>query len=312
MDQAYEYQSGAVKRRTSWRTTAIAVAVAFGLGVAALWLAERSDTLGALFTVRADSEASEAEDEPLSLASASPAAPIPSPSASPSTAVEQARQAVEQVVETQGGLDARLAAMEQRLARLDIQAQSAAGDAARAEALLIAFAARRVIERGEPLGYLADQLRLRFGEERPNAVQTIIDAAQDPVTLDQLLARLEGLAPSLDDAPEGEGVLTRLGRELSELFVVRREDTASPVAERRLERARLFLESGRIEAAVSEIRQLPNAVAAEDWLADAERFAAAQRALETLETAAVADPRELRDGEGERVQQRSPASNSRR
>ena len=312
MDQAYEYQSGAVKRRTFWRTTAIAVAVAFGLGVAALWLAERSDTLGALFTVRADSEASEAEDEPLSLASASPAAPIPSPSASPSTAVEQARQAVEQVVETQGGLDARLAAMEQRLARLDIQAQSAAGDAARAEALLIAFAARRVIERGEPLGYLADQLRLRFGEERPNAVQTIIDAAQDPVTLDQLLARLEGLAPSLDDAPEGEGVLTRLGRELSELFVVRREDTASPVAERRLERARLFLESGRIEAAVSEIRQLPNAVAAEDWLADAERFAAAQRALETLETAAVADPRELRDGEGQRVQQRSPASNSRR
>ena len=312
MDQAYEYQPGAAKRRSSLRTTAIAVVVAFVLGIAALWFAERSDTFGNLFTVRADGETSGVEDEPLPLASSDLSEPVPSPSASPSTAVEQARQAVEQVVETQGGLDARLAAMEQRLARLDIQAQSAAGDAARAEALLIAFAARRVIERGEPLGYLADQLRLRFGEERPNAVQTIIDAAQDPVTLDQLLARLEGLAPSLDNAPEGEGVFTRLGRELSELFVVRREDTASPVAERRLERARLFLESGRIEAAVSEIRQLPNAAAAEDWLADADRFAAAQRSLETLETAAVADPRELRDGQGQQVQQRSPASNSRR
>ncbi len=215
------------------------------------------------------------------------------------------------VVVQQGGLDSRIAAMEQRLTRLDLQSQAAAGNAARAEALLIAFASRRAIERGSPLGYLADQLRLRFGEDRPNAVQTIIDAAQDPVTLDQLLAQFDGLEPELRNAPEGEGVFTRLGRELSELFIVRREDTASPVADRRLDRARLFLESGRIEAAVSEVRQIPNAAVAQDWMDDAERFAAAQRALETLETAAVLDPRELRDGEGEPVEQRSPAGNSR-
>ena len=57
-----------------------------------------------------------------------------------------------------------------------------------------------------------------------NAVQTIVDVSQDPVTLDQLIARLDGLAPELvDDDPDGD-VLSWIGRELSGLFVVRRED----------------------------------------------------------------------------------------
>lgn len=228
----------------------------------------------------------------------------------PEEAAQEARQAVErveQVVSQQGGLDARVAAMEQRLTRLDLQSQAAAGNAARAEGLLIAFASRRALERGAPLGYLADQLRLRFGDARPNAVQTVIDASQNPVTLDQLLARLDGLADRLTQSPADEGVLEWVGREVSQMFIIRREDTPSPVAERRLERARLFLQSGRTEAAVAEIRNLPNAIEALDWIADAERFAAAQRALELIETTAVLEPRELRNGSGERVEQLSPA-----
>ncbi|MEM6828827.1 MAG: hypothetical protein AAF553_12850, partial [Pseudomonadota bacterium] len=112
---------------------------------------------------------------------------------------EEAVEAVTRVAEQQGGLDQRLAAAEQRLTRLDIQAQSAAGNAARAEALLIAFATRRLIERGDELGYLADQLRLRFGDERPNAVNTIITFSRSdpPIRLDGLLARLDGLGPQL-------------------------------------------------------------------------------------------------------------------
>src|SRR5690606_34403984 len=77
------------------------------------------------------------------------------------------------VAEQQGGLDQRIAAMEQRLARLDLQAAAAEGNAARAEGLLIAFAARRSIERGAQLGYLADQLQLRFGNAQPVAVRTV-------------------------------------------------------------------------------------------------------------------------------------------
>ena len=234
----------------------------------------------------------------------------PATAETPQGAAREARQAaerVEQVVSQQGGLDARVAAMEQRLTRLDLQSQAAAGNAARAEGLLIAFASRRALDRGAPLGYLADQLRLRFGDARPNAVQTVIDASQNPVTLDQLLARLDGLADRLTQSPGDEGVLQWIGREVSQMFIIRREDTPSPVAELRLERARLFLQSGRTEAAVAEIRNLPNAIEALDWIADAERFAAAQRALELIETTAVLEPRELRNGSGERVEQLSPA-----
>ena len=212
------------------------------------------------------------------------------------------------MAETQGGLDQRVAAMEQRLARLDLQSQAAAGNAARAESLLVTFAARRSLERGVPLGYLADQLRLRFGDAQPNAVRTVIDVSRDPVTIDQLVARLDGLAPSLAEAPPEEGVLSWLSRELGELFVVRREDSPSPEPRRRLERARLFLESGRAQAAAQEVRNLPNAPAAADWIADAERYASAQRALELLETAALLEPRELRDAEGRSIQQVSPVA----
>ena len=250
-------------------------------------------------------------EEPVELAAAEP---VPSPTAdaidADPVAARRAAARVEQVVEQQGGLDSRVAAMEQRLARIDLQLEAATGNAARAEGLLIAFAARRAIERGTPLGYLGDQLRLRFGDARPNAVQTVIDVSRDPVTLDQLIARLDGLAPQLvNNEPQGD-VMGWLGRELSGLFVVRREDQPSPQPSRRIDRARLFLESGRPEAAVAEVRNLPNAEQAAGWVEDAERYARAQRALELLETTAILETRGLRDGAGNLVRQPSPAGDS--
>jgi hypothetical protein len=281
---------------------ALVALAAFLLGAAAVYGLVRSGVFapgGLLGPDRAEEVATAPE--------AAPAQGLtPKPSAT-DAAVRQAAQRVEQVAEQQGGIDSRVAAMEQRLARLDLQAQAAAGNAARAEGLLITFATRRSLERGAPLGYLADQLRLRFGDAQPNSVQTVIDAAQDAVTLDQLIARLDGLAPSLSQDPPANGVMSWLSRELGELFVIRREDSPSPAAERRLERARLFLESGRVRAAIAEVRLLPNAAPAADWIQDAERYAAAQRALELLETTAILEQRELRDGSGQRVEQLSPA-----
>ena len=231
-----------------------------------------------------------------------PAAPGPVP-AGTVTEAHQTAQQVAQVAQQQGGLDERIAALEQRLARLDLQAQAAEGNAGRAEGLLIAFAARRTIERGAPLGYLQDQLKLRFGDARPNAVQAVIDDARAPVTIDQLAARLSGLAPALAKPPPGQGTFARLQGALAELFVVRRADAPSPAAASRIKRARLFLTSGRADLAAGEIRRLPNAAPAREWIADAERYAAAQQALDLLEMAAIEDPRGVRDAAGQPIAQ---------
>ena len=266
-----------------------AALAAFLLGAATVWsLSGGASALRGLFSLESDAPADAASD-----AAGEPA----------STQRVMAGGAAAQGLELQDELDRRVAEMEQRLSRLDLQSQAAAGNAARAEGLLIVLATRRAIERGATLGYLEDQLRLRFGAARPNAVRTVVETARDPITLDQLLARLDGLEPRLAQSPQGEGSLEWLSRELGSLFVVRREDAPSPAPQRRLERARLFLESGRIEAAVSEIRLMPGASEARDWIADAERYARAQRALEQLETAALLERSELRDSSGEPVEQ---------
>lgn len=245
-------------------------------------------------------------DRPAAPISRAGALPSPIPSATTSEAAREAVAAAQIVAEQQGGLDQRIAAAEQRIARLDLQAQAASGNAARAEGLLIAFSARRALDRGADLGFLADQLRLRFGDAMPNAVRTVIAFGERPITVDQLVARLDGLAPEL---AEGSRRLSwdRVMEELAQLFVVRRESTPSPQPRLRLERARLFLQSGRAAAAVAEVRNLPGMASAGGWIRDAERYAAAQNALDLIETAAVLEPRLLRDGEGRAVEQASPA-----
>lgn len=235
--------------------------------------------------------------------------PTPAPSTNPTGAAEVAVQAVERVAEQQGGLDQRLAAAEQRLARLDLQTQAAAGNAARAEGLLIAFAARRALERGEKLEYLNDQLRLRFGDNWPNAVRTIINFSDEPVRLDQLMARLEGLQPKLIEDKRSLS-WAQIKSQVSQLFVIRRESTPSPQPEKRLERAKRALESGRVDVAIEEVRMLPGAVQAQGWIADAGRYRDAMEALNTIETAAVVDPGRLHDGSGRPVQQPSPADSA--
>jgi hypothetical protein len=288
MDEQSPATVGVRRHSTRLRAIVGTALAAFVLGGALTWFVVRwDDPIGGLLELRRDETVGHAQQDPgrqpmeAKLAgSAADAALVAGPEAA---------------------LDQRIAAMEQRLARLDVQAAAAAGNAGRAEGLLIAFASRRAIERGVPLGYLADQLRLRFGAAQPDAVRTVIDAANAPVTLDRLLAQLDGMAPALGQAPKDEGAFDWFSRELGELFVVRRENAPSPAPEKRLERARLFLESGRTDAAVAEVRMLPNAAEAQGWIADAARYAAAQRALEAIEIAAIGGQPGLRDGAGNPV-----------
>lgn len=287
-------------RRTqpSMRPILLAAAASFALGAAIVgYFAWRMDSSEETARI-----ASEEPQAALTTAATPGSTPSPTPTA---TASEVSAEDVERVAEQQGGLDQRLAAAEQRLTRLDLQAQAAAGNAARAEGLLIAFAVRRAIDRGAELGYLADQLRLRFGDALPNAVNTIISFSREPVTLDQLIARLDGLGPQLQSGDD-RGGFERFTEELGALFTIRRESAPSPQPEMRLERARLFLLSGRPDDAVAEVRNLPGASQAKQWLRDAERYASTQRALDLIETAAVLEPRRLRDGAGNRISQPSP------
>jgi hypothetical protein len=246
-----------------------------------------------------------AEGDAAAGAAASPSPALVAASGPQAAATASQVAAAAKVAAQQGGIDQRLAAAEQRLTRLDLQAQAAAGNAARAESLLIAFATRRAIERGAELGYLSDQLRLRFGDQWPNAVGTIIDFSRKPVRLDGLMARLDGLAPQLSQSNEGPS-WSAFEREFKELFVFRRESTPSPQPQRRLERARWALEQGRYQAAIDEVKGMPGAAKAETWIVDAERYKKAMDALEVIETAAVLDQRGLRDGAGNPVRQLSP------
>ena len=125
---------------------------------------------------------------------------------------------------------------------------------------------------------------------------------------DVLVARLEGLAPQLTEARDAP-LIERIGHELSELFVIRRETTPSPQPRRRIERARFFLESGRVNKAIEEVGKMPGAAQAQRWIADAERYVAARQALDLIETSAVLEPRRLRDGSGNQIEQPSPAEN---
>lgn len=230
-------------------------------------------------------------------------APAPVANAAPRPATDPAA-----ALARQDTLEGRMAALEQRLDTLDLRADNASGNAARAEALLVAFAARRALDRGAPLGYLEDQLRLRFGNAQPNAVGTVIDAAHQPITLDQLVAGLDGLAPSLTQTPTTASAWTRIQRELSGLFVIRHDTAPSPAPTARLERARLLLESGQTDQAIAEVRALPGAGGATDWMTAARRYANARRALDVLETTAMLDTRGLRDTQGTTVNAPSPVA----
>lgn len=219
---------------------------------------------------------------------------------------EPAQAQAARELQAMSSLDTRLALLEDRFSRLNLQANAASGNAARAEGLLVAFAARRTIERAQPLGYLADQLRLRFANSQPRAVTTLIDFAQRPVTLSELDANLDVLAPQLADLPRDTTTWTRVQRSLANMFIVRRDPTPSVRPEARLERAKLMLAAGNTEEAVDEVSRMSGAAVAADWIKDARRYGAVQQALDVIETAAMIESHGLQDGAGRQVDQPSP------
>jgi hypothetical protein len=187
-------------------------------------------------------------------------------------------------------LDERVAAIESRIDAIEARAAEASGDANRAEGLLVAFAARRALDRGQPLGYIEGLLRERFGGSDAVSVAQIIAVSQRPVTLAQLQDGLTALHPVLVARGTDEGAWQGFKHELATLFVVRKADQPSTIPVDRLARADHALEQGQVDAAAAEVARLPGAARATDWLAQARRYVVARNALDRIETAALLTP----------------------
>jgi hypothetical protein len=185
----------------------------------------------------------------------------------------------------------RVLLLEQRVGAIDTQARVAVGNADRAEGLLVAFAARRALDRGVSLGYIEGLLRRRFGATQPQAVGTIITASRNPVTLQELQDGLMEVGPALSGGGPDQSWWDALQSEFRDLVTIRKSGTPSPMPKERLTRASRRLEAGQVEVALAEVLRMPGRENAQDWIFAARRYVAARRALDAIETAALLEPR---------------------
>jgi len=213
------------------------------------------------------------------------AAPAPQAAVEPPTGEEPERILIDPEV------GRRVAALEQRIAQLDSQSRTAVGNADRAEGLLVAFAARRALDRGVQLGFLEALLRQRFGASQPRAVGNILRAAREPVTLQELQLGLQAAGPRLIGTPPDAGWWSAFRAEMGSLITVRRRDTPSPEPTERLRRATQRLEAGQVDVALAEVMRIPGRDTAADWIRKARLYVIAREALDTIETAALLEPR---------------------
>src|SRR3954469_23520043 len=182
---------------------------------------------------------------------------------------------------------AKIATLEQRVARVENATQRAEGFAGRADALVVAFAARRAIDRGVALGYLENLLVDRFGAQHPAAVATIITASHQPVRLNDLIAQYDALGPELRRGGPSDSWWASFRGEFASLIEIHPADRPSTNPNARYNRALQRLSAGDVDQALAETMRLPGAAGAPDWVAKARGFVAAHRALDEIESAAL-------------------------
>jgi len=275
-------------RQRPWLVWLLGAGLFFLLGLTAMgWLLSRWDE-GARWMGVAPEAAVGAPAEP-------PPASEPQASALPAgTAPAPAAAASPERIVIDPEITRRVAELERRLAEIATQSREAVGNADRAEGLLVAFAARRALDRGVSLGFLEALLRQRFGATQPQAVGTVIAAAREPVTLQELQDGLQQVGPHLTGAGPQQGWWDAFKAEVGGLITVRREGTPSTQPVERLRRATRRLEAGQVDVALAEVMRLPGRGHAREWVADARRYVMARRALDTIETAALLEPRTAR------------------
>ena len=184
-------------RGTSWSTRLLVALVLLLVGAAAAtWGLAHYQTAAKFLGVTPPPE----QLTPKPLALSAPPAPQPAPAPPPT--------------------NAQIADIQARLARVEGAEQRAEGFAGRADALVVAFAARRAIDRGVALGYLEPLLVDRFGAQHQQAVGTIISSARQPIGLNDLAAEYETLGPALRRGGAQDSWWTSFQRELGSLVEV--------------------------------------------------------------------------------------------
>jgi hypothetical protein len=277
---SYEQSSTLGTKRRSWLAVLALPLIAFVAGIAAMgWLLTRWDAAASYLGIR---------PAPAPQQIARPAA-APAPAADPSATPDLAGGAQRLVIDPE--TTRRVAQLEQRLGDIENQSREATGNANRAEGLLVAFAARRALDRGVPLGYIEGLLRQRFGNTQRQAVATIITASRQPVTLQELQEGLQEYSPELTGAGPNQNWWTALKSEFGGLVTVRKAGTPSTMPGERLRRATRRLEAGQVDVALAEVLRMPGRENAREWIAAARRYVAARRALDAIETAALLEPR---------------------
>lgn len=266
--------------RRSWTGPLVLALIAFALGLGAMtWLLTRWEPAARYLGIVPEVQPAAAQSQ--------------EPAQQPQSQVQQrpAQQRDSSTIFIDPDVARRVAQLEQRIAEIDTSARSAVGNADRTEGLLIAIAARRALDRGVGLGYLEGLLRQRFGASQPQAVNTIIAASRQPVTLNQLQAELADIGPLLTGAGPNRGLWTALRQELANLIIIRRADTPATDPGERLRRATDRLQSGQVDVALAEVMRMPGVEHGRGWIELAQRYVAARKALDTIEVASLLEPR---------------------
>ncbi|HEX8444657.1 MAG TPA: hypothetical protein VF631_13520 [Allosphingosinicella sp.] len=271
---------GAIRRKRPVLVTFLLPLLAFLAGLAAMgWLLSQWDAAAAYLGIAPPPVV----QQPAAVLRL-PAAPAPAPATAEMPSGPTQRLVIDPETTR------RVNRLEQRLTEIAQQSSSAAGNADRAEGLLVAFAARRALDRGVGLGYIEGLLSQRFGDTQRPAVATIITAARQPVTLEELQAGLKEAGPELVGGGPDQDWWAALKHELAGLVIVRRAGAPSTLPSERLERARRRLDAGQVDVALAEVLRMPGQQSASEWIGKARRYVSARRALDTIETAALLDP----------------------
>lgn len=164
----------------------------------------------------------------------------------------------------------------------------------RTESILVAFAARRAIDRGAPLGYIEEELRRKFAQTNANDVAAIIMAGEKPVRLSVLQNQLDTATEILMTADSDASAWDKIKKEMRELFVIRKAGIEELQPNRQLARIKSALADRDVQTAIIEMKQMPGASKAQKWIDLANRYVRVQNALDAIEKTAIAMPVNLR------------------